>query len=124
MIEDAVNKKELILLKDFLEAKQSIYTKSWVPTPWEVVSWGLRQLGVIGGDPVEDRLVTGDFVIKANVEVWEHWMLGDEGTDDHYRQLQRRYLIKHRRLPHRTLHASSPASSLRPHSHRLSGLMR
>lgn len=69
VIEDAVRKKELIPLKDFLDSKQSIYAKSWIPTPWEVVSWGLRQLGVIGGESAEDRLVTADFVIKANVEV-------------------------------------------------------
>lgn len=69
VIEDAVKKKELIPLNDFLDTKQSIYVKSWIPTPWEVVSWGLRRIGVVGGDPVEDKLVTGDFVIKANVEV-------------------------------------------------------
>lgn len=69
VVEDAVKRKELIPLKDFLDSKHSIYAKSWIPTPWEVVSWGLRQLGVIGGDAVEDTLVTGDFVIKANVEV-------------------------------------------------------
>lgn len=69
VIEDAVKKKELIPLKDFLNSEQSIYAKSWIPTPWEVISWGLRQIGVIGGDPVEDQLVTADFVIKANVEV-------------------------------------------------------
>lgn len=68
-IEDAVKKKELVPLKDFLDSKHSIYAKGWVPTPWEVVSWGLRKLGVIGGDSVDDKLVTGDFVIKANVEV-------------------------------------------------------
>lgn len=83
VIEDAVKKKELILLKDFLESKQSIYTKTWIPTPWEVVSWGLRQLGVMGGDPVEDRLVTGDFVIKANAEVWEHRISFQGSANDH-----------------------------------------
>ncbi|KAK4544401.1 hypothetical protein LTR36_004292 [Oleoguttula mirabilis] len=68
VIEDAVKKKELIPLRDFMEAKQSVYAKSWIPTPWQVVSWGLRQLGVMGREGVEDRLVTGNFVIMANVE--------------------------------------------------------
>ena len=69
VIEDAVKKKELVPLKDFLNAKQSVYARSWIPTPWQVVSWGLRQIGVMGGEDVEDRLVTGNFVIMANVEV-------------------------------------------------------
>lgn len=69
MIEDAVKKKELIPLKDFLDPSKSVYAQSWIPTPWEVVRWGLRQIGVMGGDSVEDKLVAGDFVVKANVEV-------------------------------------------------------
>lgn len=66
---DAVQRKELVPLREFLDAKKSIYAKSWVPTPWQVVSWGLRQLGVTGGDSAEDRLVAGNFVVMANVEV-------------------------------------------------------
>ena len=69
VVDDAVKRKELVPLKDFLESKGSIYAKSWVPTPWQVVSWGLRQLGVLGGDLAEDRLVAGNFVVMANVEV-------------------------------------------------------
>lgn len=69
VVDDAVRRKELVPLKDFLDAKTSIYAKSWVPTPWQVVSWGLRQIGVMGGEPAEDRLVAGNFVVMANVEV-------------------------------------------------------
>lgn len=69
MIEEAVRKKELLPLRDFLEAKQSVYAKSWIPTPWEVVSWSLRQLGVMGREGAEDKLVTGNFVIMGDVEV-------------------------------------------------------
>ncbi|KAK3069974.1 hypothetical protein LTR53_011260 [Teratosphaeriaceae sp. CCFEE 6253] len=68
VLEDAVRKKELIPVRDFLDAKQSVYAKSWIPTPWQVMSWGLRQLGVIGREGAEDKLVTGDFVVMANVE--------------------------------------------------------
>lgn len=68
-IEDAARKKELIQLKEFLDAKKSVYRKSWIPTPWQVLSWGLRQLGLAGNDGVEDKLVAGNFVIMANVEV-------------------------------------------------------
>jgi len=68
-IDDAVRKKELVSLNDFLGAKQSVYAKSWILTPWQVMSWGLRQLGVVGRESAEDKLVTGNFVIMANVEV-------------------------------------------------------
>ncbi|KAI6900326.1 hypothetical protein KC318_g11999 [Hortaea werneckii] len=68
VIDEAVRKKELIPLKEFLEAKESIYAKHWLPTPWQVMSWGLRQLGVIGGESSEDKLVKGEFVIMANLE--------------------------------------------------------
>ncbi|KAI7343476.1 hypothetical protein KC354_g15633 [Hortaea werneckii] len=60
VIDEAVRKKELIPWKEFLEAKESIYAKHWLPTPWQVMSWGLRQLGVIGGESSEDKLVQGD----------------------------------------------------------------
>ena len=68
-IEDAARRKELVQLDEFLKTKKSVYAKSWIPTPWQVLSWGLRQLGVTGGDAAEDRLVAGNFVIMANVEV-------------------------------------------------------
>lgn len=69
VIQDAVDKKELVPLAEFLDAKTSIYTKTWIPTPWQAVRWGLKQLGVVGGEPAEDRLVAGSFVVMANVEV-------------------------------------------------------
>ncbi|KAK5730801.1 hypothetical protein LTR15_000739 [Elasticomyces elasticus] len=68
VLEDAVRKKQLVPLRDFLDAKQSIYAKSWLPTPWQVMSWSLRQIGVIGREGAEDRFVKGDFVVMANVE--------------------------------------------------------
>lgn len=67
-IEDAARRKELIQLKEFLDAKKSVYAKTWIPTPWQVLSWGLRQLGLAGTDSAADKLVAGDFVIMANVE--------------------------------------------------------
>jgi charged multivesicular body protein 7 len=69
VVQDAIDKKELVPLKEFLNAPKSIYAKNWVPTPWQAVSWGLKQLGVIGGEPTEDRLVAGSFVVMANLEV-------------------------------------------------------
>lgn len=78
VIQDAVDKKELVPLKEFLNTQKSIYAKSWVPTPWQAVSWGLRQLGVMGGEPTEDKLVAGSFVVMANLEVrWRRAVLID-----------------------------------------------
>ncbi|OQO09592.1 hypothetical protein B0A48_04994 [Cryoendolithus antarcticus] len=68
VIEDAVAKRELIPLRTFLDAKMTIYAKSWVPSPWQVIQWGLRQLGAGSGDLGEDKLVAGNFVAVANVE--------------------------------------------------------
>lgn len=72
VVQDAVDRKELVPLKEFLDAKKSIYAKTWIPTPWQAVSWGLKQLGVVGGEPAEDRLVAGNFVVMANLEVRFH----------------------------------------------------
>ena len=69
VLQDAVERKELVPLAEFLNAKKSIYAKTWIPTPWQAVSWGLKQLGVMGGESVEDKLVAGNFVVMANVEV-------------------------------------------------------
>lgn len=69
VVQDAVERKELVPLKEFLDAKKSIYAKTWIPTPWQAVSWGLKQLGVMGGEAAEDRLVAGNFVVMANLEV-------------------------------------------------------
>lgn len=69
VIKDAVDKRELIPLNDFLSARRSIYSKTWVPSPWQVVSWGLRQVGA-GGLLGGDKLAVGSFVVLANVEVY------------------------------------------------------
>lgn len=69
VIQDAVEKRELIPLNDFLNAKNSIYSKSWIPSPWQVVSWGLKQIGIGGLLGGEDKLAVGNFVVMANVEV-------------------------------------------------------
>jgi charged multivesicular body protein 7 len=66
---DAVLKKEMIPLKDFLASKESIYKTSWIPSPWKVLQWGLRQVGVMGQPRSPDKLGVGNFVVLKNVEV-------------------------------------------------------
>ncbi|KXT08018.1 hypothetical protein AC579_2534 [Pseudocercospora musae] len=67
VLEDAVKSKALVPLKEFLENTQSLYHKSWIPTPWQGLTWALRQAGLIGAG-AHDRLVRGQFVVVANVE--------------------------------------------------------
>lgn len=78
VLEDAVKSKALVPLKDFLENKQSLYHKSWIPTPWEVLHWALRQAGIVGGG-AQDKLVRGHFVVVANVENAAKVVLGRAG---------------------------------------------
>lgn len=59
----------MIPLKDFMAAKTSIYQRSWAISPWQVMSWSLRQLGLVGSASAEDKLVVSSFVVMANVEV-------------------------------------------------------
>jgi len=66
---DAVTKKEMIPLQDFLSAQTSIYKGSWVPSPFGVLKWGLRQVGILGQPGFGDKLGEGDFVVIGNLEV-------------------------------------------------------
>ncbi|KAI9781598.1 MAG: hypothetical protein M1839_005813 [Geoglossum umbratile] len=68
VISEAVVKKEMFPLRDFLVSTESIYNKSWIITPWQAISWSLRQLGIVGGASQADNLSLGRFVVLANVE--------------------------------------------------------
>ncbi|KAF2742266.1 hypothetical protein M011DRAFT_472398 [Sporormia fimetaria CBS 119925] len=68
VFQDAIAKKAWIPRKDFLERKESIYARSWVPSPLEVVRWSLRALGVLGGPGARGAVVDGEFVVVKNVE--------------------------------------------------------
>ncbi|KAF1919840.1 Snf7-domain-containing protein [Ampelomyces quisqualis] len=66
---DAVQNNEMVPMKDFLAATESIYKTSWVPSPWKVLQWGLRQVGVLGQSRSPEKLSAGNFVVLKNVEV-------------------------------------------------------
>ncbi|RFU26599.1 hypothetical protein B7463_g9731, partial [Scytalidium lignicola] len=68
VITEAVAKKEMIPVLEYLAAKDSIYQRSWAIRPWAVVSWGLQQLGLTGGQYGDDSLPTGNFVVLSNLE--------------------------------------------------------
>ena len=45
-------------LQDFMKAKESIYIKRWDMSPWSVLGWGLKQLGLGGrGERMETKVV-------------------------------------------------------------------
>lgn len=66
VLQDAIATGEIMPLKQFLAAKESIYHRSWSSLPWAVLSWGLRQAGI--GAP-GDNLPKGQFVVLQNLEV-------------------------------------------------------
>jgi charged multivesicular body protein 7 len=87
VIQDAVEKREFVPLDDFLNATKSIYAKSWIPSPWQVVSWGLKQVGVASLFGASDKLSVGNLVVMANVEViLEHPILKPLLTNNNRKQ--------------------------------------
>lgn len=66
---EAVQKKEMIPLKDFLSSTTSIYKSSWLPTPWSALQWSLRTVGVLGKAAPPDKLAVKNYVVLKNVEV-------------------------------------------------------
>lgn len=70
MIREAAQQRDLIPLQDFLKSQQSIYYKSWSSIPWNIASWGFKQLGLTGAFTFgsDDRLPGGQFVVIANLE--------------------------------------------------------
>ncbi|KAF7860422.1 hypothetical protein EAF04_008548 [Stromatinia cepivora] len=65
VVQEAITKKELMPLKEFMDASDSIYTTSWTIKPWDIVAWGLKQFGISFGG---SKLPGGKFVIRGNVE--------------------------------------------------------
>jgi charged multivesicular body protein 7 len=68
VIKDAVERRELVPLDEYLKQEESIYSRRWIPTPWEVVRWGLRSLG-LGILYGHDNFTVGRFVVVENVEL-------------------------------------------------------
>lgn len=58
----AAQNREMIPLKHFTTAKESIYKTTWLPSPWKVLTWSLRQVGIIGPDQLR-KLGSDKFVI-------------------------------------------------------------
>ncbi|KAF5600754.1 SNF7 [Fusarium pseudoanthophilum] len=68
VVREATAGRDFIPLQDFEKSQQSIYQRSWSGLPWSVMSWTLRQLGVVDPARGDDKLPTGQYVIVKNME--------------------------------------------------------
>jgi len=60
----------MIPLKEFLGSNKNVYQKSWIPplpSAMDVARWGFERIGLFGSS--SDKLIEGDYVVMANVEV-------------------------------------------------------
>jgi charged multivesicular body protein 7 len=69
VVDEAVRTGKMIDAKDFATAEQSIYLRSWVPSPWAVLRWSLRQIG-IGANSYDSngRLRKGNLILVQALE--------------------------------------------------------
>lgn len=105
---EAVQKKEMVLVKDFMSSTTSIYKTSWIPTPWSALQWSLRTVGVLGKAAPPDKLAVRNYVVLKNVEVAGDEILKKmkECTSTADRVLSRRDFLN------RFSHMLNPASPL------------
>jgi charged multivesicular body protein 7 len=68
VVREATAGRDFIPLQDFEKSQQSIYQRSWAGLSWSVMSWTLRQLGVVDPARGDDKLPTGQYVIVKNME--------------------------------------------------------
>lgn len=71
VIDDAIRHGKMIEHKDFMASEKSIYHRSWIPSPWTVMKWGLRQVGIVGSGSYEassGKLRSGNLVVVPALE--------------------------------------------------------
>ncbi|KAM0306562.1 hypothetical protein HYE67_002575 [Fusarium culmorum] len=68
VVRESTAGRDFIPFNDFEKSQQSIYQSSWAGLPWSVMSWTLRQLGVIDPSRGDDKLPTGQYVVVKNME--------------------------------------------------------
>ena len=68
VVREAAAEKDFIPLGDFTKSQQSIYQRTWSGVPWSVMSWTLRQLGVMDPSKGDDKIPKGQYVVVKNLE--------------------------------------------------------
>jgi charged multivesicular body protein 7 len=66
VVQEGIQRKDIIPAKEFEESKESIYHNPWSLNPLNLLGWGLRQLGFAGTS--NPKLLTGRFVVLQNLE--------------------------------------------------------
>ncbi|GAM85058.1 hypothetical protein ANO11243_030610 [Dothideomycetidae sp. 11243] len=84
VVSDGLQSGALMPLDRFLTAEKSIYNRSWLPGPVQVITWGLRALGFGTGSGAGDKLIAGDLVVIGAVEevgaIVTHWLTEQHGS--------------------------------------------
>lgn len=70
VFDDGIRSGQMLELKDFVDSTNSIYQQTWIPSPWSVLKWSLRQTGLIGARSydVSGNIRTGQLVLVAALE--------------------------------------------------------
>ena len=70
VLDDAVRSGMMIDLKDYTNSENSIHSRSWLPSPWAVLRWSLRQAGILGENSynISGRLRQGRLVVVPALE--------------------------------------------------------
>jgi charged multivesicular body protein 7 len=70
VLDEAVREKQMIDLTEFTKSEKSIYAKSWIPSPWSILSWSLRTAGLLGNSTYDKRgdLRPGNLVLLPVLE--------------------------------------------------------
>ncbi|KAL9109835.1 MAG: hypothetical protein Q9227_005538, partial [Pyrenula ochraceoflavens] len=70
VLDEMVRKGAMLPLQEFLSSTESIYSRRWLMTPWQVLNWGLQKIGLVSsGFGSNDSKIEGrSLVILANVE--------------------------------------------------------
>ncbi|KAK5206445.1 hypothetical protein LTR47_006058 [Exophiala xenobiotica] len=78
VLDDAVRTGKMVDLHDFLTTEKSIYSKSWIPSPWSILHWSLRKAGLVwagGSYDVNGHLRHGSslVLVSALEEVYNRY---------------------------------------------------
>lgn len=68
VIKESLEEKQIFQLPEFLTRVESVHVKHRIFTPWHILAWGLRLLGLQGGVTGEYKLPVGRFVLLHNLE--------------------------------------------------------
>lgn len=70
VFDEAIQNGKMLDMKQFVELEHSIFEKSWLPTPWTIIQWTLRQAGLVSRNSYDQsgRLRSGHLVLTDALE--------------------------------------------------------